>query len=626
MYFLRKLALQALAVCALWCLSLPSSTAQTTTLPEQTGVKFELTVVAPAKISDFLLLHMELQRFKELGDLDALELSRLVLRIPDDVQELLGTQGYFSPTIETRQSTRLAGTSTNTITVVTVVVTTGPLTQIDSVKLDMQGDIATNPVAQDQALAIRKTWQLGSGEPFTQNAWDSAKAAALRDLTAKRYPLGRIVDSRADVTPEDQSAKLALTLDSGPLMVWVAPRAEGIERYETATVENLARLSGLREGEEYSLSQLQDAQQRIADSGYFDSVFVYAQPQAGQTMEPIIQVRETKLQKIVLGIGASAENGLRLNAQHTHHRLPWIGWRAQSTLNLERDDQSLGSDWTSTPDTQGWRTTTGALYKRQIDGLNTTVSQRLRFGYTQENLQQDRSYFLQYDRARTTGPLDNAAFGTGLESSLTANLGWTRRRFDNLRAPQAGYGIAVELGAGITLGQKREPFTRIFTRGQYFLPLDNMTRSNKTTPDVQATRYGRLVFRAEAGVVTAKKGTPVPDTQLFLTGGDNTVRGYKLREIGVPLAAGGVSAGSHLAVVSAEWQRPLTINARPSPLQSVVFVDGGAVANSAAGLKLNWGIGTGLLYNSPAGPLQASVAYGLGDKKLRLHLNVGFSF
>jgi translocation and assembly module TamA len=104
------------------------------------------------------------------------------------------------------------------------------------------------------------------------------------------------------------------------------------------------------------------------------------------------------------------------------------------------------------------------------------------------------------------------------------------------------------------------------------------------------------------------------------------VRGYGLREIGVTLADGSVTAGRYLAVASFEWQRPIWSDGVRSSWESVVFVDAGAVTNQVADLKAKVGVGVGARYNSPVGPLQMDLAYGLDAKRFRIHLNVGFTF
>jgi translocation and assembly module TamA len=87
-----------------------------------------------------------------------------------------------------------------------------------------------------------------------------------------------------------------------------------------------------------------------------------------------------------------------------------------------------------------------------------------------------------------------------------------------------------------------------------------------------------------------------------------------------------VSAGRYLAVASFEWQRPIWSDGVRTDWESVVFADAGAVANDPADLEAKVGVGAGVRYNSPVGPLQLDLAYGLDAKRFRIHLNVGFSF
>ncbi len=43
-------------------------------------------------------------------------------------------------------------------------------------------------------------------------------------------------------------------------------------------------------------------------------------------------------------------------------------------------------------------------------------------------------------------------------------------------------------------------------------------------------------------------------------------------------------------------------------------------------LNTQVGVGAGVRWKTPVGPLQIDLAYGVQVKKLRLHLNVGFVF
>ena len=104
------------------------------------------------------------------------------------------------------------------------------------------------------------------------------------------------------------------------------------------------------------------------------------------------------------------------------------------------------------------------------------------------------------------------------------------------------------------------------------------------------------------------------------------MRGYSFESIGTELTSGQTAAGRYLAVGSVEWQRPITSNDKLTDWEGVLFVDAGAVADKPSELKAKVGIGAGVRWKSPVGPLQIDLAYGLAVKRLRLHLNVGFTF
>lgn len=612
------------------------------------GARFEIDMQVPEEaMRDFLLRHMEVQRYRELRNLDANELGRLLAQAPANVRELLATLGHFSPTVEVIPPPGLGETVADSASpvdrnapppslgTITIKVDPGPVTQVASVNVSFVGDIANAPEAEAQRADIQREAGLIAGLPFSQADWDRAKTAALRRLIAQRYPMGRLQNSLADIDNEAHQARLYIELDSGKAMRMGEVVVQGAERYDPVTAERLVRLTGLTPGSDYDFDKLQAAQRRISESGYYDSVFVYVEPTTdGETLPVMVQLRESKRQKVVIGIGGSTDNGARLSLEHTHNSVPGIGWRAVSKLQLERDDQLASTDWSSIPNNDGWRKIVGAQLAKQLDDFTTTSSQRLRVGQTQLGVEYDRSFYLQYDRARVTSGLVSAAAQEEAKSAVSANYAWTRRRFDDPIFPHRGYGLAVELGVGYTLGSDRQPFGRTQARWLTYWPLGAISRAADPVPgqprDLSApgrrTQLGRLALRLEGGAVIARDSAPIPDTQLFITGGDNTVRGYGLRDIGVPRADGSIGPGRYKGVVSLEWQRPIWNADQRSNWENVIFIDGGAIANKAGDLKPLWGVGTGIRYNSPVGPLQLDLAYGLETKRFRIHLNVGFTF
>ncbi|RYY59540.1 MAG: outer membrane protein assembly factor, partial [Comamonadaceae bacterium] len=141
---------------------------------------FTLDIRAPDAIRTLLDRHLELQRYRAVPDLDDVELARLSRLAERDARELLGTLGYFSPTIDIRRGRLAAGG----VPTVVVDVTPGTQATVGGVRLDFEGDIQTSeePAAIIQRARIRDGWTLPEGRSFTQDAWDDAMSGAVREL------------------------------------------------------------------------------------------------------------------------------------------------------------------------------------------------------------------------------------------------------------------------------------------------------------------------------------------------------------------------------------------------------------------------------------------------------------
>jgi translocation and assembly module TamA len=606
-FCLALLALALLAGAPVSLLAQPTAPVSSGT--NNPGAAFTLEIQAPPGLSELLTNHLELQRYRELTDLGDAELLRLITAAEQDTRDLAATLGYFAPDIHIQQVASGPGQPR----VVRLVVAPGQPTTVTGVRILFTGAIGVDTAAQGQRQQIETSWPLRQGMRFTQAAWDAAKLLAVRQLTSQRYPRGQLSSSDADVDAETGSAELTVTLDSGPAFHLGELRIEGLQRHPASLVQRLAQLDV---GSDYALPQLMDAQQRLADSGYFDAVFLSLDTTGDPTAAPVrVQLLESQLQKLVLGIGASTDGGARMSAEHTHHQSPILGWRAVSKLSFDRETSSIGTDLTSPPDDKQTRWILGALLQSQHAGSFDASSQRLRFGRGQTSEQIDRNYYLQYDRADTLASDGNALV---IAQTVSANYAYVERHLQGLPAPVSGWGLGVELGGGSTLGTDGKPFARVLARGLAILPLGQGLTAGPGSG-------ARLSLRAETGALLADANANLPSTQLFLTGGDKTVRGYAYHDVGVAKSNGQTGPGRYLASGSVEWQQPLNLRGT-NDWEAALFVDAGAVADVPADLKAKVGVGAGMRWKSPVGPLQLDVAYGVAIERWRLHLNVGFSF
>jgi translocation and assembly module TamA len=581
-------------------------------VPKEVSLSVEAPAVASGPVDALVLerwlkTHAQLWQFLSEPELTSTEFDDLLERAPKDIEALLQTRGYFN-----------AKASITDAASPGLTVALGPVTTIASVSIAVVD--ATGNTRGDLTEMVRQEWPLQVGDTLTQSAWQSAKDKALNTLASRVYYQASISKSQAEVDPSTQRAKLSMELNSGPAFTFGPTQVLGATRYDTQQVLNLAQLAGLREGLPYSAQALFDAQRRIIDNGNYVSAFVTLTPSerranAEQTLQVLssIEVGEKPLQQAEASIGASTDSGPRLHLKHMHYRFPGLGWQATHTIDWQRDTQMLSSNWLSPLNARAWQWTGGLELKRQVDDNITTNAQHWRAGQTQSLDNVQRTYYMQWtqskEQVRTQLPLTTSA--------LSGHWAWSDARWDNPGDPQSGYALSMDLSAGVTLAQGAKPYLRGQTRWLWLKPFAN-------------PKSGRLATRVGLGAVVATDSTEVPSDELFLTGGDTSVRGYAVRSIGStdsPAAAQGlVLPGRYMWLGGLEWQRPTTWGGDIGRVEQTFFVDAAAVSNRLNHTSVYLGTGTGLRFISPVGPMQVDLAYGHQTREWRLHLFVGIRF
>ena len=625
--------------------------------PISQGKSFDIRIESPDdEVRKLLDRHLELKRYQKVSDLDDAELRQLLTNSETNIRQLLGTQGYFTPEIRQELQAHVASSAAaagGPLPEVVITVDPGPRTTVKQVDLNFAGAITNYPPALPQLGEIYNGWGLPQGDRFMQNAWSDAKTLALRGLQAERFPTAKLANSQAVIDPDTSSANLRIDYDSGPVYKYGPVQIKGAERYDPVIIERLTRVP---RGADYKQRDMVDAQQRLLDSGYYTGAFVSVDtsPESNPEDAPVlVQVQEAKLQKLVFGVGFSTDRGPRVSIDHTHNKEPVFGWRGINKLQVDKVRQAFSTALLAPPDDKLWRWLANASITREKYDDVTYNTQQLRFGRTKLEKSIDRTYYLQYDH-------DSVRFNDGtrdVSQALSANYVWTYRRFNSQTYPTSGYGIGLELGGGVTLQPQHTPFGRVAARYLGFLSLDEGLREGvgkalplpkdlkavatgnaaglsdqpllqaPTASSVLKRRNGELVVRLEGAGLYAKQGAVIPSNLLFLTGGDATVRGYGYQDIGVEDANGFITPGRYMVAGSLEYRRPLFLRGRPSDWDTVLYVDAGSVANRPQDLRpLKVGVGAGALWRSPVGPVQMSVAYGIQSKKVRLHMNLGFTF
>ncbi len=125
----------------------------------------------------------------------------------------------------------------------------------------------------------------------------------------------------------------------------------------------------------------------------------------------------------------------------------------------------------------------------------------------------------------------------------------------------------------------------------------------------------RLIGHAQAGDTWVSDFTGLPPALRFFAGGDNSVRGYGLDRI-APREDGRIVGGKRLLVGSLEYEYRLGGN-----WGVAAFVDSGDAFDNSPQFKT--GVGLGLRWFTPVGPLRVDFAHGLQSNDL-LHFYLMF--
>jgi translocation and assembly module TamA len=553
-------------------------------------------VEAPDELKPLLVQYLESARAARLGEaLDEAELARLRSVSEETARELLATEGYFSPQIDSSL------TRVDNDWVLRYVVTPGPRTRVRTLEIDFAGALADAgaPGARLRARAERN-FTLRPQMPFRQADWNAAKVALLGPLLTVRYPAAKLTASEARIDPAAQAADLKLTVDSGPAFFYGQPVISGNQRYPESTIRNL---SPLKPGQPYRQQDLLDYQMALESSGYFAQAAVRIEPDPALAAAVPIQVEvvERPEKLFSVGVGVSTDTGARVSASWMHRDILERALRLKLDARLETERQMGGAELAWPHDAKGYENSLGLIFKQEdIEGQETRGAV-LAAKRTRTRGQFETTLSLQYQtEEQEIGDVVSAS-----NQALTANYAWTQRTIGRAFYPRRGYVLTLQGGGAAEALLSDTSFIRLYGRHtQYF----------------RAGDKGRLILRGELGSVLAQTRDGIPTDFLFRAGGDNSVRGYAYQSLGRTLE-GGVASVRYLATGSVEYNYFFE-----GKWGMAVFVDAGDAADSAGALSPAFGYGVGARYRSPVGPINLDLAYGEATEEFRLHFSLGVSF
>ncbi|PYC20571.1 autotransporter assembly complex protein TamA [Pseudomonas mosselii] len=459
------------------------------------------------------------------------------------------------------------------------------------------------PASELKVFRIPDSKALRPGEQLNHGTYEDAKRLIQNQASRYGFFAGRFERQRLAVDPQAGVADIELVYQSGPRY-----RLGAVTFGGDAPLDNdlLQRMVSFKPGTPYDSELIAELNNDLQSSGYFDSVRVDAAPTAavGEDIPVDVRLDTRKPRTLGLGLGFSTDVGPRGKANWTRH---WVnpqghsyGWETE--LSAPRQNVGLWYDIPLDPPLTDKLRFAGGYQNEEISGTDT-LSKLLTVGpewHSKLPSGWQRVISLKYQREEYRLGDDS-----GLSNLLMSGVSFSYLRSDNRIDPHNGYRLQFDLQAAKEgLGSDTN------------LIHGNVLLKGLTTLGKNHRFLGRVQF---GGSATNGYQQNIPPSLRFFAGGDQSVRGYDYQSLSPKNNQGDRIGGRYLVAGSAEYQYSIAEKWRLA-----TFVDQGNSFNSLEFPSLKTGVGIGVRWVSPVGPLRLDLARALDDDGgFRLHFSMG---
>ena len=563
---------------------------------------YKVELDAPKSLRELLSAHLDLMRYRGRDDINADQLRFMVETAAEQVKELAATEGYFSPTADIRLDDQAQPP------VVSVTVMEGPRTAVTRADVDIIGPAREQ--SPQQVAQVVDNWSMKAGAPFRQEDWAAAKEAGLRTLQERRYAAASIASSNAAIYADRNEAELSIDYQSGPPFTLGELKISGTKRYPESIIRNV---NPLKPGEDYDAGRLLALQRAVQRTPYFSNIVVDIDRDPAQaTLSPVdVKVTEYPTQRIRGGVGYATDTGARVEGRYSHNNVFDRAWVFDSQVRVEQQRQNATLDLAMPPDGTAYvNSVHGSVERTTLEGVELR-SRRAGVRRARSTDTDDYTWSIEYYRDQLQR-LDDATLppdiltAPGSHQALVIGYARTRRAVDDPIFPRSGYIASLEAGVALKGLLTDQTFFRTYGKLRRYWPVGERDL---------------VLVRGEVGAIVSKgDNTSVPASLLFRAGGTESVRGYNYQSIGND-RDGTVYPTRYLATAGVEYQR--WINASWG---GAVFYDVGTATDSWSEKQLFQGVGVGVRYRSPVGPVNVDLAYGIRNKEFNPHLSLGVAF
>ena len=515
------------------------------------------------------------------------ELRHLHARAEEEIRGALQPFGYYRPLIR-------AELQTDKSWVARYEINPGPPLLLDSVRVELEGEGATDPEFQKRV----QRFPLKKGDVLLHPTYEFGKDSLESYAAQGGYLDARFVTNRIVVDLERYTAAIDVLMDTGPRH-YFGPVTFDDDFIRPKVLNSFV---DFRPGERFDFRKLLQLQADLSGTGYFTKVEINpgAEVDEHRTVPIRVDIAPARKLRFTGGVGYGTDDGPRVRLVTEMRRTNPYGHKAQIELQYGLKDKRAGIQYfIPWPRARTDLLTLATGYQ----DITTVTSQTKAF---QSGVSLSRPLgpwravpALNYRREKFTVGVDH-----GTVATLAPEGTWSRIRADD------------------PLYTKNGDRLRLNVRGanQGLLSDVSFAQVRADAKVIHALgALGRGLARIELGATHTNDFHRLPPTFRFFAGGTNSVRGYAYNSLGARDSLNNIIGGRYLMAGSVELDHRFL----PRWGVAAFFDIGNAMQSFSTNLKK--GAGVGLRFLSPAGPVRADFAWGLdrANRPLQFHLAVG---
>ena len=505
-------------------------------------------------------------------------------KAPDYILSALQPYGYFQAQVKSNLQH-----SGNKWTA-TYLVSLGMPLRIAHVTVSVSGPGQDNAVLQQ----LLRDFPLKAGQILHITQYNNIKNTFLTAAQSQGYINATLSTHVINIDLQHYSADIILHLTTGQ-RYFFGPVSFSPTPYDT---EFLRRYLPFAEGMPFSNSALLTLQDNLSNAIYFQHVVVKPEPEQAINNQIPIAVNLTPRPRCAynVGLGYGTDTGFRGNlGLEWRHVTSW-GHYIQAAVQASQVQNNFQARYVipgHNPVNQRYSIIAGVMTNSPGTGQYRTYQ----FGgnYVSNVGSWVRTLSLTYQHERFN-LFENSP--STLTEYIVPQLSFEKIVTDNRINTNNGYRIYLNVQGGEDIN---------FKSG--FAQAELQMKFVKTI-----AKKHRFIFRTDLGYTTIKDTSQFPLSLRFFAGGSQSVRGYSYQSLG---------PGRYLTVGSAEYQYKLH-----KKLYSAIFFDAGNAFDNTP-WHLERSVGAGLVYRSPLGPIEVSIARPLNNpspsffKSFRIQFVIG---